>query len=162
MHQTTDRGTCSDLPYHYALSYGRADEARAALAELTVTRPRLVGPEHALLLRWALREPGVDDAVADALPARGTSVFYLILRQDVPRYTALVESLGSNVQQYYFARLHASPPAGHAMLRDPQVKPKLLEYGFVAYWREKGWPPICRPRGEQDFECSADFPGAPP
>jgi len=24
---------------------------------------------------------------------------------------------------------------------------------FVAYWREKGWPSLCRPLGDDDFEC---------
>ena len=41
------------------------------------------------------------------------------------------------------------------MLRDPRVKAKLVEYGFVAYWREKGWPALCRPVGTDDFECGA-------
>ncbi len=149
-------------PYHYALAYGRADEARAALAELMSAWPQFVGPEHPLMLRWALRDPGVGDAVADALPARGTAIYYFILRQDVPRYTALVESLGPSTKQYYFARLQASQPAGHAMLRDPRVKEKLAEYGFVDYWRQRGWPPICRPLGERDFECGADVQGAAP
>ena len=62
-------------------------------------------------------------------------------------------------KQYYFARLQMSKPAGHAMLRDPLVKAKLVEYGFVAYWREKGWPPICRPLGDSDFECGVDAQG---
>lgn len=32
-------------------------------------------------------------------------------------------------------------------------KEMLDRFGFVAYWREKGWPPLCRPLGESDFEC---------
>ena len=33
---------------------------------------------------------------------------------------------------------------------------KLVEYGFVACWREKGWPAVCRPLGDGDFECGID------
>ena len=32
----------------------------------------------------------------------------------------------------------------------------LREYGQEAYWREKGWPTLCRPLGADDFECG-DF-----
>jgi hypothetical protein len=32
----------------------------------------------------------------------------------------------------------------------------LVEYGFVAYWRVKGWPEICGPLGDRDLECSID------
>ena len=56
--------------------------------------------------------------------------------------------------------MYRSKPAGHAMLRDPRVKAKLVEYGFVAYWREKGWPAGCRPLGDTDFECGLDVAGS--
>jgi hypothetical protein len=36
---------------------------------------------------------------------------------------------------------------------DPRVKAKLVEFGYVAYWRERGWPEGCRALGEADFEC---------
>jgi hypothetical protein len=74
----------------------------------------------------------------------------------VPRYDAYVEATGVAAKQYYFSRLLISRPAGHAMLRDPRVKEKLVEYGFVAYWREKGWPAICRPLSETDFGCGLE------
>ena len=46
------------------------------------------------------------------------------------------------------------------MLRDPRVKAKLVEYGFVAYWREKGWPAGCRALGADDFECGTEAAAA--
>jgi hypothetical protein len=39
------------------------------------------------------------------------------------------------------------------LLTDPRWKEALSRYGFVAYWREKGWPAYCRPLGDDDFEC---------
>ena len=27
------------------------------------------------------------------------------------------------------------------------------EIGLVDYWKEFGWPDLCRPVGEDDFEC---------
>ena len=58
-------------------------------------------------------------------------------------------------QQYFFIDMYSSKPTGHAMLADPRVKPYLDKYGFVAYWREKGWPDICQPIGAEDFQCGS-------
>ncbi|GMR14761.1 MAG: hypothetical protein BMS9Abin30_0368 [Gammaproteobacteria bacterium] len=35
----------------------------------------------------------------------------------------------------------------------PYFKPLVANLGLQAYWREKGFPPQCRPMGEEDFEC---------
>jgi TolB-like protein/DNA-binding winged helix-turn-helix (wHTH) protein/tetratricopeptide (TPR) repeat protein len=38
--------------------------------------------------------------------------------------------------------------------RRPEFKEIVRELGLVEYWRESGdWHPLCRPRGEDDFEC---------
>ncbi|HST27912.1 MAG TPA: hypothetical protein VLK26_06040, partial [Rudaea sp.] len=146
----------------YALSYGRADEARAALAQFQARWPK--DAEFAqTLLPWALGDPGVDaNSVSAAIAAAppGEANYYLIARRDVDGYNAYTQTLGAILQAYYFANLYSSKPAGQAMLRDPRVKAKLVEYGFVAYWREKGWPAGCRPLGDSDFECGVDAQGA--
>ena len=36
-------------------------------------------------------------------------------------------------------------------------KPMVRELGLLAYWQEKGYPPHCRPVGEDDFECNHDM-----
>ena len=85
----------------YALAYGRADEARAALAEIVTRWPK----EAALaqqLLPWALGETGVDPvklraAIADA-PA-GEAAFYFIARQDIDGYNAYFKTVGAIPQQ---------------------------------------------------------------
>jgi hypothetical protein len=41
------------------------------------------------------------------------------------------------------------------LLADPRAKSLLRDYGFEAYWREKGWPALCHPVGSDDFECAA-------
>ena len=139
----------------YAIAYGRVDEARAALLEMEPRWPKDAELARQLL-RWALREPGVDmsdlrEAIANT-PANEASV-YFIARQDIDGYNADTETRGAVRQAYYFANLYSSRPAGHAMLRDSRVKAMLVRYGFPAYWREKGWPAGCRPLGETDFEC---------
>jgi hypothetical protein len=142
----------------YALAYGRADKARAALTEI-VTRWPDDGAFAQHLLPWALGESGADPgkvhaAITDA-PGRQAS-YFLIARQDVDGYNADIKTHGAIVEAYYFANLYSSKPAGHTMLGDPRVKAMLVRYGFPAYWREKGWPAGCRPVGETDFECGLD------
>ena len=144
-------------PLEYALAYGRADEARAALAKIEADG--IKGLEYVrVLLPWALGDAGVDEdsvraAIAGAPP--GAANPFLVARRDVDGYNAYNARAGVVSQAYYFANLNRSQPAGRDMLRDPRVKAKLVEYGFVDYWREKGWPAVCQPLGKDDFQCAA-------
>jgi tetratricopeptide (TPR) repeat protein len=40
-----------------------------------------------------------------------------------------------------------------AFRASPYFHPLLIELGVTDYWRAKGFPPMCRPLGEDDFEC---------
>ena len=142
----------------YAIAYGRADEARAAFAEIQARWPKDATFAQKLV-PWALGDAGIEPndlrtAIANAPTGEGG--VYFTARQDVDGYNADLETLGAIPQEYYFANLYSSKPAGHAMLRDPRVKTMLVKYGLPAYWREKGWPAGCRPLGDADFECGVD------
>lgn len=143
----------------YAVAYGRADEARAALSEIVTRWPKDAAFAQTLL-PWALGESGVDPgklraAIADAPP--GEAANYFIARQDIEGYNAYIETIGAIPQQYYFVDLYGSSPMGRAMLRDPRVKAMIVRFGLPAYWREKkGWPAGCGSLGETDFECGTD------
>jgi hypothetical protein len=39
------------------------------------------------------------------------------------------------------------------LLQLPEFKAFIRDIGLLAFWQETGFPPICRPLGEQDFEC---------
>ena len=42
----------------------------------------------------------------------------------------------------------------YASLRKTQrFKAVVRAWGFPNYWRERGWPDLCRPIGTDDFEC---------
>jgi len=58
----------------------------------------------------------------------------------------------ARARRYDFYFLVATPVA-EPLLTDARTKDALMRYGFVAYWREKGWPALCRPKGADDFEC---------
>jgi tetratricopeptide (TPR) repeat protein len=59
------------------------------------------------------------------------------------------------------AQLERSPVGGHLLWRPifremrqlPAFKDLLRQEGLVAYWGEFGWPDLCRPVGDGDFEC---------
>jgi hypothetical protein len=43
----------------------------------------------------------------------------------------------------------------HAGFRNSPAFRRILEnLGVPAYWREHGYPPLCRPVGADDYECA--------
>jgi TolB-like protein len=145
----------------YALAYSRRNEVLEQAADLEARHPadgRLVR----ILVPWALGEAKPDEAAVqaalNALP-NAEPAHYLIARHDVGGFLDRFRDVGPMEQTYFFVYLYESRPAGWSMLNDARVKAKLKEYGFVAYWREKGWPAGCRPLGETDFECGVGAAG---
>jgi adenylate cyclase len=45
------------------------------------------------------------------------------------------------------------PPVMHEVRQLPRFKEFVREIGLVDYWKEFGWPDLCRPVGDDDFEC---------
>ena len=44
-------------------------------------------------------------------------------------------------------------PIRQKMRKTLQFKKYIRDIGLIDYWKEYGWPDICRPVGEDDFEC---------
>jgi len=44
-------------------------------------------------------------------------------------------------------------PDGDEFRRSPQFKSAIRYFGFIDLWRTRGFPPQCRPIGDDDFEC---------
>jgi hypothetical protein len=36
----------------------------------------------------------------------------------------------------------------------PRFKQFVAEIGLVDYWRQYGWPTLCKPAGKDDFACT--------
>lgn len=146
----------------YAVAYSRETEAFSAAAEIEKLHPEQ-GALIRVLLPWIFGKQGADDAAVRnalmSLPATEASK-YMIARRDVDAYLEYLERVGPLDQTYFFVYMYVSKPAGQAILRDPRIKARLAEYGFVDYWRTKGWPKGCQPLGENDFECGIDEKGA--
>ncbi|MGE4073105.1 MAG: hypothetical protein AB7E72_18205 [Lysobacterales bacterium] len=147
----------------YAVIWGRVAEAQQRLAEVAERWPEDARIAQ-MLLPWALEGQELDEAQLHAALAQapaGEALYYLVARQALALYNAEIERSGATLQSLYFAYLNDNQAKGHPLLRDPEVKSRLRAYGFVDYWREKGWPEACRPLGETDFECGIDADGAP-
>lgn len=142
----------------YALAFRREDEAREAAAAIESSYPPQ-GELVRVLLPWVY-----GDVTADAQAARAALMSmptmeanrYQVARKDTAGFLELFDHVGPLEQTYFFAKMFVSTPTGHAMLKDPRVEAKLVEYGFVAYWRQKGWPAGCRTLGDADFDCGLD------
>jgi TolB-like protein len=144
---------------NYALAYGRSDEVRKAVADIQARYPD-DGKLLQDLMPWAQGEANADEQAAraalKALPSTVTATF-LVARGDAAEYVDYSGKAGPMTQTYFFANAYSKQhSAGLSILRDPMVKVKLVEYGFVRYWREKGWPAGCRPLHDTNFECGLD------
>jgi tetratricopeptide (TPR) repeat protein len=51
------------------------------------------------------------------------------------------------------ALFHIWSPVFHKVRQLPQFKELVREIGLVDYWEQFGWPDICQPTGDGDFEC---------
>jgi hypothetical protein len=112
-----------------------------------------VSAQHAELFRWSQREPGIDDAEARRIVwERPEHTLFAAHRGDADMFFAAFESEEHRTWRYALY-LYVAAPVARPLLADPRAKEMLIRCGFVAYWREKGWPSLCRPLGDDDFEC---------
>jgi TolB-like protein len=137
------------------LAWGRIDLARKSLAA-AVQRDPVVMADDVVLLQWATHQPGVDEKAVQRVLAYTPDtdpLVYMAIHGDVDAIFSRIEDRNQDpsirMQLYQFLR---QVPAQH-LFADPRAKKLLHDYGFEAYWREKGWPALCHPVGNDDFEC---------
>jgi TolB-like protein/DNA-binding SARP family transcriptional activator len=141
-------GAEGDLAHIYA-SMGRYEDAAATLSLILESdRPKqikdIVAPAVALL-RSAPREP------ADPAKLPRLSVFrFIYLYVGAPERTleAYEEGGASTASLGYLTHPSYSP-----VRKTERYKKIMRDEGFVAYWRERGWPSFCRPTSGDDFAC---------
>jgi TolB-like protein len=66
-------------------------------------------------------------------------------------YFGVWDELAENPGQYSYMYWH---PDGDEFRRTDLSKAVMRESGVLAYWQARGFPPQCRPVGEDDFECT--------
>ena len=135
-----------------ALFQGNTEVARAEFAAAERAAPEVVAAD-VLLFHWAVKDPGANEAEARRLVSEQTlHSVYAMVRGDLDLLLAAFERDAARIGRYSFF-VTLNEPVGQPSLRDPRIKESLARYGFVAYWREKGWPTPCRPLAGDDFEC---------
>lgn len=126
----------------------RIEPARDALAEAVRVSPALSTEQD--LFDWSEGNPGFDDSQARrAILGRPDRAAYAAHRGDADLYFAIYD----DEQTHFNFYLYLAMPVARALVADPRAKEMLRRFGFVDYWREKGWPSLCHPVGADDFEC---------
>jgi hypothetical protein len=62
---------------------------------------------------------------------------------------AMEKSFNLHTMNFYFIW----SPAMRSVRQFPRFKEFVREIGLVDYWKEYGWPDLCRPVGDDDFVC---------
>ena len=149
------RGISDDLALQ--LAWGRIDLARKVLAA-AVARDSKVMADDVVLMQWATRQPGVDEKEVQRVLAYTPNtdpLIYMAIRGEVDPIFVRIEDPNQDpsIRQQLYEFLRQVP--ARPLFADPRAKVLLRKYGFEAYWREKGWPALCHPVGNDDFECGA-------
>ena len=126
--------------------------ARTGIEEAYRADPATMG-EHWTIWRWSQRDPAIDDAIARHAVANDIDFApYALLRGDTDLFFESL-ALKNDAHAHYITYNYLLTSGGLAVLADPRAKQLLREHGFEAYWRAKGWPERCVPKGDKDFEC---------
>ncbi len=141
--------------YMRELKKGNLAAARIELSNALRASPKTMAND-ALLFAWATHDPSADSALARAkIRDSVADVDYAALRPDADLFFESYENEQAQ-QNRYGLYSDLSSAAALPMLKDPRAKKLLRAYGYETYWREKGWPALCRPLGANDFECGAE------
>jgi len=132
-------------------SVGRYDEAADLIAS---TAPEMLLPGVRETAADLMRSAPQQVAAPGTLPRLGWFNFVYLyvgaLDRTLEFYEGGVE-VGYSVSALNMRLWHS----GYADLRQTErYKSFLRKRGVVEYWRERGWPELCRPLGADDFTCS--------
>jgi TolB-like protein/tetratricopeptide (TPR) repeat protein len=145
------------MQFWHELRMERIERARAALAEAGRFAPAIAAREVPLF-RWALHEPVEDEPAVRRLILSSVDLTnYPALRGDPDVFFGIFENPAAQAVRYKANRA-LSAPVARRMLESERGKQLLIDAGIAAYWREHGWPPLCRPVGSDDFTCAQADP----
>jgi hypothetical protein len=146
--------------FRMAYSHGRLALARELIDQAYANQPEVIADSW-VLFRWSQGDPAISDDFARAEILGSYSWDgrqFAALKGDHELYFQALQSRRDADKNYTLYNM-LEPPMAASFLADPRAKPLLREAGFVDYWRAKGWPDLCRPLGEDDFECGQPAAG---
>ena len=129
---------------------GRYQEAAAAIREMPATNyPSGMTEAAARILESAPAKA----AMPESLPRVGNMSFAY---RHVGAPERVLEFYEDEVRGNYFQPISATwfwHPTYESVRRTQRFKAVARDFGFVDYWRARGWPAQCRPAGADDFVC---------
>jgi TolB-like protein len=134
---------------------GRFDEARAFAHQMNTVRHDL--SEFLEMIDWM--EGGAQSDIG-AEPALLYSPSFAFHAGRYDLWLALLTKERDRWPEWYISPLLelyspiGSPETLRRFRSDDRTKAYLEELKLPEYWRQVGWPAICQPIGEDDFECS--------
>jgi TolB-like protein len=129
---------------------GRYQEAAAAIREMPATNYPAGMTEAAARI---LESAPAKAATPESLPRIGNMSFAY---RHVGAPERVLEFYEDEVKGNYFQPISATwfwHPTYEAVRRTGRFKTVMHDFGFVDYWRARGWPAQCRPAGADDFVC---------
>jgi len=142
-------GARADLSQIYA-SLGRYAEAADVVEEMLSSQRNEPYREIISATAQLLRSAPTNVLEPEKLPRLAEGSF-AYLHVGAPGRVLDFYEEGTRGAGEYAVLWHAS----YAPVRKTERFQKLVrELGLVDYWRERGWPDLCRPIGADDFECS--------
>jgi len=87
-----------------------------------------------------------------ALGPRSTA-FCLAYAGDIDAAMDILEPIVMEEDWYLLNDFWNHTEEVNALRQSPRFKQMLIKMGIPAYWREHGWPDLCQPVGDGDFEC---------
>ena len=150
------QGVADDLPLE--LAWGRIDLAQKSLATAVKRAPEVMA-DDVVLMKWATRQPDADDQAVQRVltyTPDADPLIYLAIRGEADQVFARIVDKKQDVYVRMNLYQFLSEVPARPLLADPRARKLLREFGFEAYWREKGWPALCHPLGSGDFECGVD------
>jgi TolB-like protein len=106
------------------------------------------------MMRWSQHDPSIDEDAGrrETLALPGMTYFAGVRGDDALVFQSMTEPY---VGWRYSLFTEIAFPSVQRYLVDPRATKLLRDNGFEAYWRAKGWPALCHPKGDHDFECGA-------
>ena len=147
-------------PFNLEFQNNRLEGAGKVIEELHAMRPGETAGEW-VQFRWAKGDQAMSDAVVrHYIAGHYGGAHYAAMRGDADLYFASLAAADAPDKRFYRYSIMRAPIA-RRFLADPRAKQMLRDAGFEHYWRAKGWPALCRPKGATDFECG-DFAAKAP
>jgi adenylate cyclase len=129
---------------------GRYPEAAAAIREMPASNYPPGMTESAAKI---LESAPAKTASPERLPRIGNMSFAY---RHVGAPERVLEFYEDEVKGNYFQPISATwfwHPTYETVRRTARFKAVMRDFGFVDYWRARGWPSQCRPAGPDDFVC---------